>query len=70
MLLNQTPTQCDICGKESSPVWNDAGSKTVYCTDDYLRAWGYDPVEIGNRFSEVAKATFADFINEPVAPDA
>lgn len=56
---------CDICGQVAAPSWNDEGSKVVYCTDDYLRAHGYDPVEVGSRFAEMAKETFADFLNLP-----
>ena len=61
--------KCDICGNEESPLWNDEGSKIVYCTDCYLRENGYDPDEVGKRFSELARHTFADFINEQFMPN-
>jgi len=58
---------CDDCGNEESPFWVDPGEVQARCTDCYLRAHGYDPSEIGKRFADLAKATLADFINEPSA---
>ena len=72
MLPNMIAANCYNCGKDEYPLWNDPGSTSALCTDCYLRSHGYDPDEVGRRFAELARVTFADLINgrneEPAPP--